>query len=72
MADDDDPFVPISGTVSIHTSLGVFLATQGRRVFVPGMRMEALPRRFLPGEKVTLQVRLSFAVQEGLVPGAKP
>jgi hypothetical protein len=36
------------------------------------MRMEALPRRFLPGEKVTLQVRLSFAVQEGLVPGAKP
>ena len=73
MADnDDDPFVPITGTVSIHTSLGVFLATQGRRVFIPGLRMEPLPRRYLPGETVTLEVRLSFAMQEGVVPGAKP
>jgi hypothetical protein len=27
--------VPITGTVILHTSLGVFLDTQGRRVVVP-------------------------------------
>jgi len=34
MASDDD-FVPISGVVHLRTSLGIFLAVDGLRVFIP-------------------------------------
>jgi hypothetical protein len=41
MAEDDD-FVPITGVVHLRTSLGVFLAVDGQRVFIPANCTSAL------------------------------
>jgi hypothetical protein len=67
MAESDGDYVPITGIVHLHTTLGVFLEIQGRSVFVPDVHMEPARRRYAPGEISTLRVRRSFAKQEGLV-----
>jgi hypothetical protein len=46
--------------------LGVFLDTQGRRVFIPANCTLMPSQSFKPGETVTIQVFRRFAEQEGL------
>jgi hypothetical protein len=61
--------VSVEGVVHLATDLGVFLDTQGRRVFLPAncMGTPAQPQIFEPGKVVTLQVFRWYAKQEALV-----
>jgi hypothetical protein len=66
MASDDD-FVPISGVVHLRTSLGIFLAVDGLRVFIPANSTSMPSRVFEPAETVTIEVRRSYAQRKGLI-----
>ena len=66
MASDDD-FVPISGVVHLRTSLGIFLAVDGLRVFIPANSTSTSSRVFEPAETVTIEVRRSYAQRKGLI-----
>jgi hypothetical protein len=66
MASDDD-FVPISGVVHLRTSLGIFLAVDGLRVFIPANSTSTPSRVFEPAETVTIEVRRSYAQRKGLI-----
>jgi hypothetical protein len=66
MANNDD-FVPISGVVHLRTSLGIFLAVDGQRVFIPSNCTSTPSRVFEPAETVTIQVLRSYAQRRGLI-----
>jgi hypothetical protein len=67
MANNDD-FVPISGVVHLRTSLGIFLAVDGQRVFIPANCTSAPTRVFEPAETVTIEVLRSYARRRRLIP----
>jgi hypothetical protein len=56
MASNADYFVLITGVVHLPTSLGVFLDVNERRIFLRDSDTSTSPRRFVPGETVTLDV----------------
>jgi hypothetical protein len=60
MAEDDD-FVPITGVVHLRTSLGVFLAVDGQRVFILANCTSAPSRVVEPAETVTIELLRSYA-----------
>jgi hypothetical protein len=64
-----EDLVSVEGVVHLASELGVFLDTQGRRVFLPVncMGMPAQAQIFEPGKVVTLQVFRWYAKQEALV-----
>jgi hypothetical protein len=66
MAKDDD-FIPITGVVYLRTSLGVFLAVDGQRVFIPANCTSTPSRVFEPAETVTIEVLRSYAQRRRLI-----
>ena len=63
----DDTFVEITGVVHFRTALGIFLAIDGQRFFIPANCMSTPSRVFTPAEKVTLAVLRSYALRNGIV-----
>jgi hypothetical protein len=66
---DLEDLVSVEGVAHLATELGVFLDTQGRRVFLPAncMGAPAQAQIFEPGKVVTLHVFRWYAKQEALV-----
>jgi hypothetical protein len=60
-------FVPVTGVIHRHTSLGTFLDVGERRIFVPQFYTSTLLRRYAPGEKIVVQLLRSFAEEEKLI-----
>ena len=67
MAGNADDFVPVIGVIHLHTSLGTFLDVGERRIFVPQFFSSTLLRRYMPGERIAVQLLRSFAEQEKLI-----
>ena len=66
MANNDD-FVPVSGVVHLRVSLGIFLAVDGLRVFIPANCTSTPSRVFEPAETVTIEVLRSYAQRKRLI-----
>ena len=64
---DGEDFVPITGVVHLRTSLGIFLAVEGLRVFIPANCTSTPSRVFEPAETVTIEVQRSYAQRRGLI-----
>jgi hypothetical protein len=62
-----DDFVPVIGVIHLHTSLGTFLDVGERRIFVPQFFTSTLLRRYMPGERIAVQLLRSFAEEEKLI-----
>jgi len=62
-----EDLVSVQGVVHLATTLGVFLDTAGRRVFLPAICITTLPQTFTRGEAVTIKVARWYAEQERLV-----
>ena len=67
MAGNADDFVPVIGVIHLHTSLGTFLDVGERRIFVPQFFSSTLLRRYMPGERIAVQLVRSFAEEEKLI-----
>jgi hypothetical protein len=67
MAGNADDFVPVIGVIHLHTSLGTFLDVGERRIFVPQFFTSTLLRRYMPGERIAVQLLRSFAEEEKLI-----
>ena len=67
MAGNADDFVPVIGVIHLHTSLGTFLDIGERRIFVPQFFTSTLLRRYMPGERIAVQLLRSFAEEEKLI-----
>jgi|KBSSwiStaDraftv2_1062776.scaffolds.fasta_scaffold3720409_2 hypothetical protein len=67
MAGNADDFVPVIGVIHLHTSLGTFLDVGERRIFVPQFFSSTLLRRYMPGERIAVQLLRSFAEEEKLI-----
>jgi len=53
--------------IHLHTSLGTFLDVGERRIFVPQFFSSTLLRRYMPGERIAVQLLRSFAEEEKLI-----
>ena len=67
MAGNADDFVPVIGVIHLHTSVGTFLDVGERRIFVPQFFTSTLLRRYMPGERIAVQLLRSFAEEEKLI-----
>ena len=67
MAGKANDFVPVIGVIQLHTSLGTFLDVGERRIFVPQFYTSTLLRRYMPGERIAVQLLRSFAEEEKLI-----
>ena len=67
MAGKADDFVPVIGVIHLHTSVGTFLDVGERRIFVPQFSTSTLLRRYMPGERIAVQLLRSFAEEEKLI-----
>jgi hypothetical protein len=67
MAGKAGDFVPVIGVIHLHTSLGTFLDVGERRIFVPQFFTSTLLRRYMPGERIAVQLLRSFAEEEKLI-----
>jgi len=67
MAEKTNGFVPVIGVIHLHTSLGTFLDVGERRMFLPQVFTSTLLRRYVPGERIAVQLLRTFAEEEKLI-----